>query len=115
MRMPPSRQYTVEHDRNPSEVVTHDTVYIRLHETPRTVESDDIERGVIVDYSPEGPVGGCAADVKQPHECPSRLWATSASISGVNAAKERQARHLAQQTARRITEGWQSEGAVTVE
>lgn len=36
----------------------HDTVYIRLHETPRTVESDEIEPGVIVDYGPEGQVVG---------------------------------------------------------
>lgn len=36
----------------------HDTVYIRLHEAPRTVESDEIELGVIVDYGPEGQVVG---------------------------------------------------------
>jgi uncharacterized protein YuzE len=36
----------------------HDTVYIRLHETPRIVESDEIEPGVIVDYGPEGQVVG---------------------------------------------------------
>ena len=36
----------------------HDTVYIRLHETPRTVESDEIEPGVIVDYGPDGQVVG---------------------------------------------------------
>jgi len=36
----------------------HNTVYIRLHETPRTVESDEIEPGVIVDYGPDGQVLG---------------------------------------------------------
>jgi uncharacterized protein YuzE len=36
----------------------HDTVYIRLHETPGTTESDEIEPGVIVDYGPDGQVVG---------------------------------------------------------
>jgi uncharacterized protein YuzE len=36
----------------------HDTVYIRLHETPATAESDEIEPGVIVDYGPDGQVVG---------------------------------------------------------
>jgi uncharacterized protein YuzE len=36
----------------------HDTVYIRLRETPRTVHSDEIEPGVIVDYGPEDQVLG---------------------------------------------------------
>lgn len=36
----------------------HDTVYIRLHATPRAGESDEIESGVIVDYGPEGQVSG---------------------------------------------------------
>ena len=36
----------------------HDTVYIRLHETPRTAESDEIEPGVIVDYGPDGQILG---------------------------------------------------------
>jgi uncharacterized protein YuzE len=36
----------------------NDTVYIRLHETPRTTESDEVEPGVIVDYGPDGQVVG---------------------------------------------------------
>jgi uncharacterized protein YuzE len=36
----------------------HDTVYIRLRETPRTAESDELEPGVIVDYGPDGEVVG---------------------------------------------------------
>lgn len=36
----------------------HDMVYIRLHETPETVESDESEPGVIVDYGPNGQVVG---------------------------------------------------------
>lgn len=36
----------------------HDTVYIRLHETPQTAESDEVEPGVIVDYGPDGQVVG---------------------------------------------------------
>ena len=36
----------------------HDTVYIRLHETPATAESDEIEPGVIVDYGPDGQIVG---------------------------------------------------------
>lgn len=35
-----------------------DTVYIRLHETPATAESDEIEPGVIVDDGPNGQVVG---------------------------------------------------------
>jgi uncharacterized protein YuzE len=37
---------------------SHDTVYVRLHETPKTAESDEIEPGVIVDYGPAGEVVG---------------------------------------------------------
>ena len=36
----------------------NDTVYIRLHETPRTNESDEVEPGVIVDYGSDGQVVG---------------------------------------------------------
>ena len=36
----------------------NDTVYIRLHETPRTHESDEVEPGVIVDYGSDGQVVG---------------------------------------------------------
>lgn len=36
----------------------HDTIYVRLHEAPRTVESDEVEPGVIVDYGPDGEVVG---------------------------------------------------------
>lgn len=37
---------------------SHDTVYIRLRELPKTNESDEIEPGVIVDYGPSGEVVG---------------------------------------------------------
>ena len=36
----------------------NDTVHIRLRETPRTNESDEVEPGVIVDYGPDGQVVG---------------------------------------------------------
>ena len=36
----------------------NDTVYIRLHETLRTNESDEVEPGVIVDYGSDGQVVG---------------------------------------------------------
>ena len=34
------------------------TIYVRLHESPRTIESDQTEPGVIVDYGPDGQVVG---------------------------------------------------------
>jgi uncharacterized protein YuzE len=67
----------IEQDRDPPEAVTayrtrhvqkywrtmridydedHDTVCFRLQEQPKTVESDEIEPGVIVDYGPSGEV-----------------------------------------------------------
>ena len=64
----------------------HDTVYIRLHETPRTVESDEIEPGVIVDYGPEGQVVGVELmDARQ--RGPWAAW-----VQGVDARRPRVAR-----------------------
>jgi uncharacterized protein YuzE len=36
----------------------HDTVYVRLDETPATAEGDEVEPGVIVGYGPDGQVVG---------------------------------------------------------
>lgn len=51
----------------------HDTMYIRLHETPGTAESDEIEPGVIVDYGPDGQVLGIEL-LDARHRGPRAAW-----------------------------------------